>query len=94
MQGHKLWNAARYLCDLFDSKPSLVRGRNVLELGAGAGAPSLIAALVSCTITELFSFDQVLLFPSILLSPLLMYVRLIAIYSFCYAFIPEWRSTG
>lgn len=44
--GHLLWNAgqtvARYI---EDNAAQIVTGRNVLELGAGAGLPSLICAL-------------------------------------------------
>nr|CCC92824.1 putative Rab geranylgeranyl transferase component A [Trypanosoma congolense IL3000] len=41
--GHKLWNAARYLVKRIDSGMINVRGKNVLELGAGLGLPSLAA---------------------------------------------------
>lgn len=45
--GHRLWNAARHLADRFDREPHHCHNKNVLELGAGAGLPSLICALVS-----------------------------------------------
>ncbi|KAH8620785.1 putative Lysine methyltransferase GDP dissociation inhibitor [Trypanosoma vivax] len=41
--GHKLWNAARYLVKRIDSHMIDVRGKRVLELGAGLGVPSLAA---------------------------------------------------
>jgi EEF1A N-terminal glycine/lysine methyltransferase len=55
---HHLWNAGRVLANYFDTHPSLVREKNVLELGAGAALPSLIAA---CNGAEkvLYSFDIV-----------------------------------
>jgi len=43
--GHKLWNSSRLLADIFDSGEVDLRGKCVLELGAGAGLPSLICAL-------------------------------------------------
>lgn len=42
---HELWNAARFLASLIDSGALDMRGKCVLELGAGAGLPSLLAAL-------------------------------------------------
>jgi EEF1A N-terminal glycine/lysine methyltransferase len=45
-QGHLLWNAGRTVSDfLEENATSLVHGRCVLELGAGAGLPSLVCAL-------------------------------------------------
>ena len=43
--GHRLWNASLYLADLFDANPTFCKDKNVLELGAGAGLPSLVCAL-------------------------------------------------
>ncbi|KAI9729417.1 MAG: nicotinamide n-methyltransferase [Claussenomyces sp. TS43310] len=42
--GHHLWNAGRILSEYLESNVSLIQGRTVLELGAGAGLPSLICA--------------------------------------------------
>ncbi|KAL8305020.1 hypothetical protein RB597_004033 [Gaeumannomyces tritici] len=44
MDAHHLWNGGRVLADHLEADPSLVRGRSVLEVGAGAGIPSLVAA--------------------------------------------------
>jgi EEF1A N-terminal glycine/lysine methyltransferase len=41
---HYLWNAAKVLSDYFDLHPDVVKGRKVLELGAGGALPSLVAA--------------------------------------------------
>lgn len=41
--GHKLWNAAKYLVKRIDQQRIQVRGKTVLELGAGLGVPSLAA---------------------------------------------------
>ncbi|KAL2119733.1 hypothetical protein VTJ04DRAFT_6694 [Mycothermus thermophilus] len=44
LEAHHLWNGGRVVADLFYSQPSLVAGKTVFELGAGAGLPSLVAA--------------------------------------------------
>ncbi|EKF30358.1 RAB GDP dissociation inhibitor alpha, putative [Trypanosoma cruzi marinkellei] len=41
--GHRLWNAAKYMVKRMDSRMIDVRGKTVLELGAGLGVPSLAA---------------------------------------------------
>ena len=43
--GHLVWNAARVIADYIDGNPALVLGKSVLELGAGAGLPAIVAAL-------------------------------------------------
>lgn len=44
--GHFLWNAGRTLADYIENDAAnLIVGKTVLELGAGAGLPSLICAL-------------------------------------------------
>ncbi|KAL2162180.1 hypothetical protein VTH06DRAFT_7093 [Thermothelomyces fergusii] len=43
-EAHHLWNGARVTAAHFEAHPHLVRGRTVLELGAGAALPSLVAA--------------------------------------------------
>ncbi|KAL8864293.1 MAG: hypothetical protein Q9198_009963, partial [Flavoplaca austrocitrina] len=44
--GHHLWNGAQVVTDyLYDHAAKLVHGRTVLELGAGAGLPSIAAAI-------------------------------------------------
>lgn len=45
-KGHLLWNGGRILSEYLESHvESLVKGRNVLELGAGGGLPSLVCAI-------------------------------------------------
>ena len=39
------WNAARAFATYLDTHEDLYKGRNVLELGAGGGLPSLVTAL-------------------------------------------------
>lgn len=43
--GDHLWNAGQWLAAHFDQHPELVAGKTVVELGAGAGLPSVVAAL-------------------------------------------------
>ena len=52
VQGHLVWNAARVISDYIEADPRHVRGKCVLELGAGAGLPSIVAALngAQCTV--------------------------------------------
>ncbi|KAL2259770.1 hypothetical protein VTK26DRAFT_6443 [Humicola hyalothermophila] len=45
-EAHHLWNGSRVMAAHFESDPSLVRDRTVLELGAGAGLPSIVAAML------------------------------------------------
>lgn len=52
--GDHLWNGGRWLANHLEANPGLVGGKSVVELGAGAGLPSLIASkldarLVTCT---------------------------------------------
>ncbi|KAL8786875.1 MAG: hypothetical protein Q9213_002506 [Squamulea squamosa] len=44
--GHHLWNGAQVVTDyLYDHARDLVEGRTILEFGAGAGLPSIAAAI-------------------------------------------------
>ncbi|KAG0649748.1 N-terminal and lysine N-methyltransferase EFM7 [Hyphodiscus hymeniophilus] len=44
--GHHLWNAGRLISTYLEENPSLVADRTVLELGAGAGLPSLVCGVL------------------------------------------------
>ncbi|PVH87181.1 hypothetical protein DL98DRAFT_405781 [Cadophora sp. DSE1049] len=44
--GHHLWNAGRLISTYLEKNPSLVKDKTVLELGAGAGLPSLVCAVL------------------------------------------------
>ncbi len=46
---HCLWNASVVLSRFIDQGQVAVRGRSVLELGAGAAVPSIVAALNGAT---------------------------------------------
>ncbi|KAK2590368.1 Protein N-terminal and lysine N-methyltransferase efm7 [Conoideocrella luteorostrata] len=45
-EAHHLWNGAKFISDYFEDEPARVRGKAVLELGAGAGLPSLVAGIL------------------------------------------------
>ncbi|KAF6834165.1 nicotinamide N-methyltransferase [Colletotrichum plurivorum] len=45
-EAHHLWNGSRVVSDYFEAEPSRVKGKTVLELGAGAGLPSLAAGIL------------------------------------------------
>ncbi|KHO01734.1 phytanoyl-CoA dioxygenase [Metarhizium album ARSEF 1941] len=45
-EAHHLWNGAKFVSDYFEQDPSRVEGKCVLELGAGAGLPSLVAGIL------------------------------------------------
>ena len=46
--GHYLWNAAPTLSTYLEEHASLVREKRVLELGAAAGLPSIVARKTGC----------------------------------------------
>ncbi|KAF1986898.1 hypothetical protein K402DRAFT_412549 [Aulographum hederae CBS 113979] len=48
--GHLLWNAGRTVSNYIETNAkSLVQGKTVLELGAGAGLPSLVCAITGAS---------------------------------------------
>jgi nicotinamide N-methyltransferase len=44
--GHHLWNAGRIISKYLESNMYLIESKTVLELGAGAGLPSLVCAIL------------------------------------------------
>lgn len=44
--GHHLWNAGRIISTYFEKQPAIVIDKTVLELGAGAGLPSLVCSVL------------------------------------------------
>jgi nicotinamide N-methyltransferase len=44
--GHHLWNAGRLISTYLEKNPSLITSKTVLELGAGAGLPSLVCGVL------------------------------------------------
>ena len=55
--GLDIWPAALELCAYLASHPSLVQGRNVLELGAGVGLPGLLAAQLGARSVVLTDYE-------------------------------------
>lgn len=45
--GHHLWNSGRVLAQYFQEHPHFVADKDVLELGAGAGLPGLVAGVLA-----------------------------------------------
>lgn len=46
MEGNMLWNAGRISSDYIETHaPTLIAGKDVLELGAAAGVPSIVSAI-------------------------------------------------
>ncbi len=56
--GHHLWNAGRVISTYFESQPSLIKGKTVLELGAGAGLPSLVCATLGAKTVVVTDFPD------------------------------------
>jgi len=46
LEAHHLWNGSRIVSQYFEEHPEEVRGRTVFELGAAAGLPSMVAAIL------------------------------------------------
>jgi nicotinamide N-methyltransferase len=44
--GHHLWQAGRIISTYLERTPSLIASKTVLELGAGAGLPSLVCSIL------------------------------------------------
>ncbi|KAK2005041.1 nicotinamide N-methyltransferase [Colletotrichum falcatum] len=58
-EAHHLWNGSRVVSDYLEADPGRVRGRTVLELGAGAGLPSLTAGILGARRVVVSDFPDV-----------------------------------
>jgi nicotinamide N-methyltransferase len=56
--GHHLWNAGRVISTYLESQASLIKGKTVLELGAGAGLPSLVCAILGAKTVVVTDFPD------------------------------------
>jgi nicotinamide N-methyltransferase len=56
--GHHLWNAGRVISIYLESQSSLIKAKTILELGAGAGLPSLVCALLGAEIVVVTDFPD------------------------------------
>ncbi|EGS19783.1 nicotinamide N-methyltransferase-like protein [Thermochaetoides thermophila DSM 1495] len=59
LEAHHLWNASRVVAEHFERNPDEVRGRTVLELGAGAGLPSLVASALGAKMVVMTDYPDV-----------------------------------
>ncbi|KAJ5073206.1 protein n-terminal and lysine n-methyltransferase efm7 [Anaeramoeba ignava] len=59
---HCLWNASIIIAKLFEEEVFSCQNKNVLELGAGAGLPSIVAALLNSrmVVTTDFPEDEII----------------------------------
>jgi len=55
---HFIWNAAIFTADQITSGAFEVEGQSVLELGAGAGLPGILAALHGAVLVVLTDYDS------------------------------------
>lgn len=58
-EAHHLWNGARVLAEYLEAHPREVRGKTVLELGAGAGLPSLVGAVLGARCVLMTDYPDV-----------------------------------
>ncbi|KAK7254404.1 lysine N-methyltransferase [Aureococcus anophagefferens] len=58
--GNEVWPGGKVLGEWLAARPELVRGRAVLELGAGAGLPGLVAAAAGAASTTLTDLPEAL----------------------------------
>jgi nicotinamide N-methyltransferase len=56
--GDHLWNAGQWLASNFDAHPEEIRGKSVVELGAGAGLPSVVSALNGAKMTVVTDYPD------------------------------------
>jgi len=55
-----LWNAGRTIADFLEERAKeLVKGKDILELGAGAGLPSLVCAIVGARTVVITDYPDV-----------------------------------
>ncbi|KAI2610352.1 uncharacterized protein GGS25DRAFT_257219 [Hypoxylon fragiforme] len=58
LEAHHLWNGSRIISQYFETHPSEVQGRTVLELGAGAGLPSIVCAILGAQKTVVTDYPD------------------------------------
>jgi EEF1A N-terminal glycine/lysine methyltransferase len=46
LEAHRLWNGSRVIADFLAADPAIVKDKAALELGAGAGLPSLVCGIL------------------------------------------------
>ncbi|KAI6082937.1 hypothetical protein F4821DRAFT_272104 [Hypoxylon rubiginosum] len=58
LEAHHLWNGSRIISKHFETHVSEVQGRTVLELGAGAGLPSIVCAILGAEKTVVTDYPD------------------------------------
>ncbi|KAI1631444.1 hypothetical protein F4809DRAFT_166170 [Biscogniauxia mediterranea] len=58
LEAHHLWNGSRIISKYFETHVSEVRDRTVLELGAGAGLPSIVCSILGARRTVVTDFPD------------------------------------
>lgn len=56
--GHHLWNAGRVISKYLESQKFLIKSKTVLELGAGAGLPSLVCAILGAKVVVVTDYPD------------------------------------
>lgn len=56
--GHYLWNAGRKISRYLELNTNLLRGKTVLELGAGSGLPSLVSAYLGADLAVVTDYPN------------------------------------
>lgn len=59
LEAHHLWNGSRVISEFFETDPTRVHGKTVLELGAGAGLPSLVCGILGAKKAVVTDFPDV-----------------------------------
>ncbi|KAH9988422.1 hypothetical protein F4779DRAFT_276641 [Xylariaceae sp. FL0662B] len=59
LEAHHLWNGSRIISKYFETHVSEVHDRTVLELGAGAGLPSIVCAILGARKVVVTDFPDV-----------------------------------
>ena len=57
-EAHHVWNGAKIVSEFFETNPSRIRGKTVLELGAASGLPSLVAGILGATKVVMTDFPD------------------------------------
>lgn len=56
--GHYIWNASMAISKYIEMNPEIVMNKNILELGSGAGLPSIISSLCHSNLTVATEYPE------------------------------------
>jgi nicotinamide N-methyltransferase len=54
---HELWNAGKSLANYIDRNPEMVQGKKILEMGAAASLPSIMASFHNAELVYFFQIQ-------------------------------------